>query len=102
MYLRTTRRKNRDGSVVEYYQLARNVRHAETGSPVAKIIYNFGRADELDRNDLVRLCRSIAKVCGVEVYEPVGRTYRNNVLSCALCIWILRFDSSLKKLLEKP
>jgi transposase len=73
MYLRTTKRKNRDGSVVEYYQLAHNVRHAETGSPVAEIIHNFGRADELDRDELVRLCRSIARVCGVEVHDPMER-----------------------------
>src|SRR5208337_2793550 len=71
MYLRTTRRKNRDGSVVEYYQLAHNVRHSETGNPVAEIIHNFGRSDELDRDDLVRLCRSIARVCGVEVRDPL-------------------------------
>jgi len=72
MYLRTTKRKNSDGSVVEYYQLAHNVRHAKTGSPVAEIIHNFGRADELDRDELVRLCRSIARVCGVEVHDPMG------------------------------
>ncbi len=39
MYLRTTKRKNRDGSAVEYYQLAHNVRHAEKGKPVAEIIH---------------------------------------------------------------
>jgi transposase len=72
MYLRTTRRKNKDGSVVEYYQLAHNVRHAETGQPVAEIIHSFGRADELDRDDLVRLCKSIARVCGVEVHDPLA------------------------------
>jgi hypothetical protein len=71
MYLRTTKRKNRDGSVVEYYQLAHNVRRVETGSPVAEVIYNFGRADQLDRDQLVRLCRSIARVCGVEVMDPL-------------------------------
>ena len=57
--------------MVEYYQLAHNVRHARTGRPVAEIIYNFGRADELERDDLVRLCRSIARVCGVEVRDPL-------------------------------
>jgi len=57
--------------VVQYYQLAHNVRHAKTGSPVAEIIHNFGRADELDRDELVRLCRSIARVCGVEVHDPM-------------------------------
>lgn len=71
MYLRTTKRKNSDGSVVEYYQLARNVRHARTGSPVADVIYSFGRADELNRDELVRLCRSIARVCGVNVIDPL-------------------------------
>ena len=58
--------------MVEYYQLAHNVRHARTGSPVAEIIHNFGRADELDRDELVRLCRSIARVCGLEVHDPSG------------------------------
>lgn len=71
MYLRTTKRKNKDGSVVEYFQLAHNVRHADSGKPVAQILHNFGRADELDREALVRLCRSIARVCGVEVVDPV-------------------------------
>jgi transposase len=74
MYLRTTKRKNNDGSVVEYYQLARNVRHARSGNPVADVIYSFGRADELDRDELVRLCRSIARVCGVEVHDPMEST----------------------------
>jgi len=54
MYLRTTKRKNQDGSVVEYYQLAHNSAMPRTGRPVAEIIYNFGRADELERDDLVR------------------------------------------------
>ena|SRR6056297_33128 len=65
MYLRTIRRKNKDGSVVEYYQLAHNERHPDTRKPVAKVVHSFGRADELDRDELVRLCKSIARVCGV-------------------------------------
>ena len=70
MYLRTTRRKNKDGSIVEYYQLAHNERHPVTGKPVAKIIHNFGRTDQLDRGQLVRLCRSIARVCNLTVVDP--------------------------------
>lgn len=70
MYLRSTKRKNKDGSVVEYYQLAHNERHPETRKPVAKIIHNFGRADQLDRQQLVRLCQSIARVCGLTVIDP--------------------------------
>ena len=69
MYLRTTKRKNRDGSVVAYYQLAHNQRHPVTKKPIAKVIHTFGRADELDREYLVRLCRSIARVCNVEVID---------------------------------
>ena len=73
MYLRTTKRKNKDGSVVEYYQLAHNERHPVTRKPVAKIIHNFGRTDDLDRDQLVRLCRSIARVCGLTVLDTLGQ-----------------------------
>jgi transposase len=72
MYLRTTRRKNKDGSIVEYYQLAHNDRHPDTRKPVARIIHSFGRADELDRDQLVRLCNSIARVCGLKVIDPLN------------------------------
>jgi hypothetical protein len=70
MYLRITKRKNKDGSVVEYYQLAHNERHPVTRKPVAKIIYNFGRADQLDHDQLARLCHSIARVCGLTIIDP--------------------------------
>ena len=73
MYLRTTKRKNKDGSVVEYFQLAHNERHPENKKPVAHIIHSFGRADQLDRDDLVRLCRSIARVCGIEISAETNR-----------------------------
>jgi len=72
MYLRSTKRKNKNGSTVEYFQLAHNERHPETRKPVAKIIHNFGRADQLDREGLIRLCKSIARVCGVQVSDPVA------------------------------
>ena len=71
MYLRTTKRKNKDGSVVTYYQLAHNVRHPETNQPTASVIHNFGRADQLDRQQLVRLCQSIARVCELKVTDPL-------------------------------
>jgi transposase len=76
MYLRTTRRKNKDGSVVEYFQLAHNERHPVTRKPVAKIIHNFGRTDQLDREQLVRLCRSIARVCGLTVVDPYSEDHQ--------------------------
>src|SRR4051812_13208692 len=52
---------NRDGSVVRYLALAHNERHPRTGSPVAKVIHNFGRADKVDREALGRLVASISR-----------------------------------------
>jgi len=61
MYLRETRRRNRDGSVVSYLQLAHNERHPETGAPTAKVIHSFGRAETVDRAGLARLVSSISR-----------------------------------------
>ncbi len=55
MYLRITKRRNKDGTEVRYYQLAENVWNAERGHAIAKVVYNFGRADELDHDGLRRL-----------------------------------------------
>jgi len=62
MYLRTTRRKNADGSTVEYHQLAENVWDADKGCAVAKVVYNFGRAEQIDREAMRRLARSILRL----------------------------------------
>ena len=61
MYLRESRRRNKDGTVVSYLQLAHNERHPRTGSPVAKVIHNFGRADLVDPEALRRLVASISR-----------------------------------------
>lgn len=63
MYLRTTKRKNRDGSEVTYYQLAESVWNAERRHAEAKVVFNFGRADEVDIAGLRRLSESIRRVC---------------------------------------
>ena len=55
---------------MSYLQLAHNERHPETGSPVAKVIHNFGRADKVDREALTRLVRSISRVLDVTVDGP--------------------------------
>ena len=72
MYLRSTKRKNKNGTITEYLQLAHNVRDPETNSTVARIIHSFGRADQLDREALVRLARSIARVCGITILDADG------------------------------
>jgi hypothetical protein len=62
MYLRVTRRKNQDTSVATYYQLAETRWDPVKRRPAAHIIHNFGRAETLDREALLRLARSISRV----------------------------------------
>jgi Transposase DDE domain len=61
MYVRTIQRRNKDGSVVRYLQLAHNVRPAPGKQPVARVIHSFGREDRLDREALARLVRSLTR-----------------------------------------
>jgi transposase len=61
MYIRTIKRKNKDGSVVEYVQLAHNVRHPGKGYAKAEVIYSFGRREQLDVDALKRLVNSISR-----------------------------------------
>src|SRR5664279_3053793 len=61
MYLRETKRRNGDGSEVSYLALAQNERDPVTGVPRARIIHRFGRADQVDREALARLVRSISR-----------------------------------------
>jgi hypothetical protein len=77
VYLRETRRTNKDGSVVSYLQLAHNERHPVTGTPVAKVIHNFGRADQVDREALARLVSSISRF--LEPAEAIAATAGSDV-----------------------
>jgi hypothetical protein len=52
VYLRTTSRRNTDGSVVRYVQLAHN--HRKDGLTQAQVLLNLGRADKLDPYGLRR------------------------------------------------
>jgi len=70
MYLRRTSRTNKNGTVVEYLQLAHNVRHPVTGRSTPRIIYNFGRTDKLDMGQMERLCHAFAGICGLTVINP--------------------------------
>jgi hypothetical protein len=62
MYLRATQRKNRDGSVVRYVQLAHNRR--VDGVTQAQVLLNLGREDQLDRDGLRRLVASVNRYLG--------------------------------------
>jgi transposase len=72
MYLRTTKRRNADGSEVSYYQLAENTWDASRRCAVAKVVHNFGRADQVDGDMLRRLAKSILRVFGGEEPSATG------------------------------
>ena len=59
MYLRTIQRRNRDGSVVRYVQLAHNRRKGT--STQAQVLVSLGREDRLDVEGLRRLVGSIGR-----------------------------------------
>ncbi len=76
MYIRQTTRKNKDGSTVSYLQLAHNDWDAEAGRSRARILHNFGRADQVDRASLERLVRSICRFLSPEaVIEAESMLY---------------------------
>ena len=62
MYLRTTQRRNKDGSVVRYVQVAHN--RKVDGITHAEVLLNLGREDRLDRDGLTRLVASINRYLG--------------------------------------
>jgi hypothetical protein len=61
MYVRTIKRKNKDGTVVEYVQLAHNIWDKEKGYAKAEVIHSFGRSDQLDKEALKRLIKSMSR-----------------------------------------
>src|SRR3954451_7804009 len=70
MYLRTTARRNKDGTSVRYLALAHNRR--VDGSTQAQVLLNLGPEDRLDPAGLRRLVRSINRYLGEP--DPAART----------------------------
>jgi hypothetical protein len=72
MYLRKTQRRNGDGGVVRYLQLANNQR--VNGTTRADVLVNLGREDALDVAALRRLVASINRYLGddEDVVVPLG------------------------------
>ncbi len=71
MYVRTIKRKNKDGSEVEYVQLAHNTRHSEKGYSHAEVIHSFGRRDQLDVEALKRLVGSLSRFISLEDAQTI-------------------------------
>jgi Transposase DDE domain len=61
MYVKTSVRKTRNGEV-RYLQLAHNVWDPAKGRSVPKVIYGFGREDQLDKEAVRRLVASLSRL----------------------------------------
>jgi hypothetical protein len=60
MYVKTTTRRNKDGTPVRYLHLAHNQWDQAAGRSVPKILYSFGREDQLDRAAIKRLVAALS------------------------------------------
>jgi hypothetical protein len=93
MYLRSTPRRNKDGSEVRYLQLAHNVWDPQKRRSAVQVVYNFGREDAANREALQRLVASVTRFLdpdavlaatadGLEFTEsrPVGGTWALDAL----------------------
>jgi Transposase DDE domain len=62
VYVRTSSRKNKTGQIVRYLQLAHNEWDPSTGTSRARVLYSFGREDDLDRPAIERLMRALTRL----------------------------------------
>src|SRR6266511_2393305 len=95
MYLRTTPRRNNDGSVVRYLQLAHNTWDSAAKRSRVQVIYNFGREDHHNLAALQRLVASASE--GLEFIEsrPLGGVWALDGLWRRLGI-----DQTMRRLLK--
>ncbi|MEO5873892.1 MAG: IS1634 family transposase [Streptosporangiaceae bacterium] len=61
MYVKTTKRENKSGTV-RYLHLAHNEWDPVKGRAVPKVLFTFGREDELDRDAVKRLVASLSRL----------------------------------------
>src|SRR6516225_395844 len=93
MYLRSTPRRNKDGTEVRYLQLAHNVWDPQKRRSAVQVSYNFGREGNANREALQRLVASVtrflapdaalaASADGLEFTEsrPLGGTWALDAL----------------------
>jgi hypothetical protein len=66
VFVRTSTRKNQDGTRVSYLQLVHNEWDPAAKTTRAKVLYSFGRADQLDRPAIERLINALTRVLGTQ------------------------------------
>jgi transposase len=112
MYIRTTTVKTKNGPL-EYVQLAHNHRDPVKGVSKTQVLYNFGRADQVDLEAVRRLIKSLAKLLGPDeeaaVRKQLGEEYGFEFLGSRQFggTWLLdgmwkrlRIDKTLNRLLS--
>lgn len=72
MYIRTTSRTNKDGSVVRYVQLAHNEWDPVARRSRVRVLFNLGREEHVDRQALERLVGSISHFLDPSQVVPSG------------------------------
>jgi hypothetical protein len=60
--VRTSSRKNKTGRTVRYLQLAHNEWDPAAGASRTKVLYSFGREDDLDRPAIERLVKALTRL----------------------------------------
>jgi transposase len=75
MYLRTTRQRRKHGPDAIYYQLAENYYHKTRRRSETRVIYTFGRADQVDPEALRRLAQSLLRVANDDQIDLAARTF---------------------------
>jgi hypothetical protein len=111
VYVKTTTRRNTDGTAVRYLHLAHNEWDPAAGRSVPKILHSFGREDHLDRTAVTRLVASLSKLldpadvltatAGSELTFVESRPYGGVYVLDAL--WRrLHLDTIVGKLLQGP
>jgi transposase len=75
MYLRTTRQRRKHGPDAIYYQLAENYYHKARRRSETRVIYTFGRADQVDPEALRRLAQSILRVANDDRIDLTARQF---------------------------
>jgi transposase len=76
MYIRQISQARKDGTRVRYLQLAHKVRDPDTGRPTDKVLYHFGREDQLDKEQLKRLALSLSRfLAPADRAEVQGRLF---------------------------
>ncbi len=113
MYVRTVTVKTKNGPL-EYVQLAHNYRDPKTGRSKTQVLFNFGRADRVDREAIRRLIKSLAKLLGpeeaAEIHKQLGAEFGFEFLGARQLggSWLLdglwkrlRIGAVIKKLLAQ-